>query len=150
MLFKVYGAPLSPSTRRVALVAKDRNIPYEIVPVNLRAAEHKQPAHLQHHRCAAITDEEIHKLYRGETPNEGRLKELIPQLDNKLEGFEAILSKQKHLVGNEIILADLFFLPTGSVIFEHLRFRDLENVDGGKRYYPDLRGKQLRTGLDTG
>jgi glutathione S-transferase len=53
MLFKVYGAPLSPSTRRVALVAKDRNIPYEIVPVNLRAAEHKQPAHLQHHRCGA-------------------------------------------------------------------------------------------------
>ena len=45
---KVYGFPLSTCTRRVALIAKERNVSYEVVTVNLKAAEHKQPAHLQH------------------------------------------------------------------------------------------------------
>jgi len=48
MAFKLHGAAMSTCTRRVALIAKERNIPYELIPVELTAAEHKQPAHLQH------------------------------------------------------------------------------------------------------
>jgi len=48
MAFKLHGAPPSTLTRIVALVAKERNIPYEFVPVDLRAGEQKQPAHLAH------------------------------------------------------------------------------------------------------
>ena len=35
-------------TRRVALIAKERNVPYELVTVDFMKAEHKQPPHLQH------------------------------------------------------------------------------------------------------
>ena len=45
---KLHGSPLSTCTRRVALIAKERNVPYQVVTVDLKAAEHKQPAHLQH------------------------------------------------------------------------------------------------------
>ena len=48
MSIKLHGMPFSTCTRRVALIAKERNVPYEIVPVNLQQAEHKQPAHLTH------------------------------------------------------------------------------------------------------
>jgi glutathione S-transferase len=30
------------------MIAKERNLPYELVLIDLRAAEHKQPAHLEH------------------------------------------------------------------------------------------------------
>jgi len=33
----------------VAVIAKERNIPFETVTINFQAAEHKQPAHLAHH-----------------------------------------------------------------------------------------------------
>jgi glutathione S-transferase len=49
MVLKLYGLPLSGNTQRVALIAKERNIPYEVVSVDLRAGEHKQPMHVEHH-----------------------------------------------------------------------------------------------------
>ena len=39
---------MSTCTRRVALIAKEVNIGYEVIPVQLQAGEHKQPAHVQH------------------------------------------------------------------------------------------------------
>ena len=48
MSFKLHGIPFSTCTRRVALIAKERNVPYEVVPVNLQQAEHKNPPHLAH------------------------------------------------------------------------------------------------------
>ena len=35
-------------TRRVALIAKERNVPYELVTVDFMKGEHKQPPHLLH------------------------------------------------------------------------------------------------------
>lgn len=50
MAFKLHGAPKSTCTRVVAVIAKERNIPFETVSnLNFQAAEHKQPAHLAHH-----------------------------------------------------------------------------------------------------
>jgi glutathione S-transferase len=48
MAFKLHGASLSTCTRRVALIAKERNIEYQLIPVDFKVAEHKQPPHLQH------------------------------------------------------------------------------------------------------
>ena len=47
--FKLYGTPPSTYTRIVALIAKERNIPYEFVPVDLQTGEQKQAAYLAHH-----------------------------------------------------------------------------------------------------
>ncbi|CCM05619.1 uncharacterized protein FIBRA_07848 [Fibroporia radiculosa] len=41
MVLKLYGFPLSTCTRRVALVLKEKNVPYELVPVDLTKNEHK-------------------------------------------------------------------------------------------------------------
>ena len=50
MAFKLHGAPKSTCTRVVAVIAKERNIPFETVSnLNFQAADHKQPAHLAHH-----------------------------------------------------------------------------------------------------
>ena len=40
------------------------------------------------------------KQFRGLTANEERVKELVPQLEAKLDGYEVILSKQKYLAGD--------------------------------------------------
>ncbi|KAH9942070.1 glutathione transferase [Amylocystis lapponica] len=44
MVLKLYGSPLSTCTRRVALVCKEKNIPYELVVVDLSKGEHKASA----------------------------------------------------------------------------------------------------------
>jgi len=48
MTIKLHGYPTTSSTRRVALIAKERNIPYEFVHIDITTAEHKQPTHLGH------------------------------------------------------------------------------------------------------
>ena len=48
MAFKLHGWSISTCTRRVALIAKERNVPYELIQVNLQGGEHKQPAYLAH------------------------------------------------------------------------------------------------------
>ena len=48
MEFKLHGAPPSTYTRIVALIAKERNITYEFVPINLRTGEQKQSTYLEH------------------------------------------------------------------------------------------------------
>jgi len=53
---------------------------------------------------------------RGMTPNEEVAKMYIESLRGKLDAYEAILSKQKYLAGDEITLADLFHLPYGSAL----------------------------------
>ncbi|KAF8265883.1 glutathione S-transferase [Lactarius quietus] len=46
--FKLFGSPMSTCTRRVALIAKERNIPYTLVPIDFTKAEHKAPSHVEH------------------------------------------------------------------------------------------------------
>jgi len=87
------------------------------------------------------------KQYIGLTTNEERVKELILQLESKLDGYEAILGRQKYLAGDvrffslgpcqkasgsdelfeqEVTLADLFHLPLGGYVFEQLELGSLE------------------------
>jgi len=44
MVLKLYGAALSTCTRRVALIAKEKGVPYELISIDLIKAEHKSPA----------------------------------------------------------------------------------------------------------
>jgi len=48
MAFKLHGYNISTCTRRVAQIAKERNIPYELVSIDLPTGEHKQEAHVAH------------------------------------------------------------------------------------------------------
>lgn len=47
MVLKLYGNVQSTCTRRVALVAKYANIPYDYIPVDLKKGEHKSPAFVE-------------------------------------------------------------------------------------------------------
>ncbi|KAJ0053283.1 glutathione S-transferase F13-like [Pistacia vera] len=46
MALKLYGAPMSTCTTRVMTCLHEKSVDFELVPVNLFAAEHKQPAFL--------------------------------------------------------------------------------------------------------
>ncbi|KAG0703339.1 glutathione S-transferase [Suillus ampliporus] len=46
-MVKLYGASLSTCTRLVALVCKEKQIPYELIVVDLAKGEHKKPAFVQ-------------------------------------------------------------------------------------------------------
>jgi len=46
MTFKLYGYKLSSCTRRVAVVCKELNVPYELIPVDLAKGEQRSPENL--------------------------------------------------------------------------------------------------------
>ncbi|KAH9925143.1 glutathione transferase [Fomitopsis serialis] len=46
MVLKLYGSPLSTCTRRVAAVLKEKNVPYELIAVDLASGAHKSPEYL--------------------------------------------------------------------------------------------------------
>ena len=179
MAFKLHGYNISTCTRRVAQIAKERNIPYELVPIDLPSLENKQEVHIAHHpfgqmpyitvrppsvscmTCAVsyylakqqddgfelyesraigrylatlgsgpeliptdpkarakfeqaasveyaqfdpiaggILHERVFKQFHGLPADEERVKELVPQLESKLDVYEVILSKQKYLAGD--------------------------------------------------
>jgi len=47
MVIKIHGMGMSTCTRRVATVFKELNVPYELVPIDLRAGAHKSPQYLE-------------------------------------------------------------------------------------------------------
>jgi len=197
MTFKLYGYNISTATRRVAQIAKERNIPYEFVTVDLPTGEHKQQVHIAHHPfgqvpyitqddgfelfesraigrylatlgsgpeliptepkarakfeqaasveyaqfdpiAAGIIRERVFKQFRGLAADEERVKELIPQLESKLDAYEVILGKQKYLAGDEITLADLFHTTYCSLIFERLKLGNLEKRPNVQRWWNDI------------
>ena len=46
MVLKLYGTNDSPNTLRVALILKEKEVPYEFVSVDLAHQEHKTPQYL--------------------------------------------------------------------------------------------------------
>ncbi|KAI9452202.1 glutathione S-transferase [Russula earlei] len=194
MAFKLYGHPTTTCTLRVALVAKERNIPYEFVLVDIMTGQQKQLVHLEHNPfglvpyiiqddgfelfesraigrylatlgsgpeliptepkayakfeqaasveygqfdpiAVELSNEKIYKQFRGQTTNEEHVKGLISRLESKLDGYEVLLSKQNYLAGDEVTLADLFFLPYGRVIFERLELGNLDRRPNVQRWW---------------
>ena len=77
----------------------------ELIPTEPKSrAKFEQAASIEYAQFDPIVSgiiwERIIKQYIGETMNEERVKELITQLESKLDGYEAILSRQKYLAGN--------------------------------------------------
>jgi len=50
--------------------------------------------------CIVRAGKKILKQLRGQTTDEGRVKELIAQLEAKLDVFDTIMSAQKYLAGD--------------------------------------------------
>jgi glutathione S-transferase len=46
MVLKLYGSSVSGSTRRVALVLREKEVPYEFILVDMSKGEHKTPEFL--------------------------------------------------------------------------------------------------------
>ncbi|KAN0132164.1 glutathione S-transferase [Lactarius tabidus] len=195
--FKLHAFPRSTCTRRVALIAKECNIPYEVVSVDLSKGEHKVASHTAHHPfgqvpyvvfndnfelyesraicrhlvtlgtgpklvptdpravakfeqaasieyaqfdpiASVISYEKMVKPRFGQQTNEALVAELVARLEIKLNGYEAILSKQKYLAGDELTLADLFHLPCGMTIFDILELGGFEKRPHLKRWWDEL------------
>jgi glutathione S-transferase len=51
--------------------------------------------------------------FLGGTPVNARVSEHANTVEGKITGYQAILSTQKYLAGDELTLADLFHLPYG-------------------------------------
>ncbi|EIN03543.1 glutathione S-transferase [Punctularia strigosozonata HHB-11173 SS5] len=66
--------------------------------------------------ASVIAAEKVFKPMQGLTTNDALVTQLAATLETKLNGYEAILSKQKYLAGDELTLADLFHLPYGSML----------------------------------
>jgi glutathione S-transferase len=49
MVFTLYGHPEVACMRSVTLIAKERNVPYKFITVDVKGGEQKQPVHLKHH-----------------------------------------------------------------------------------------------------
>ncbi|KIJ10103.1 hypothetical protein PAXINDRAFT_172254 [Paxillus involutus ATCC 200175] len=47
MVLKLHGFPMSTCTRLVALICKEKDIPYELIVVDLTKGEHKKPDHTE-------------------------------------------------------------------------------------------------------
>jgi glutathione S-transferase len=47
MVLKLYGYRTSTCTRRVGVVLKEKNVPFEFIAVDLQKGEHKQPEYLK-------------------------------------------------------------------------------------------------------
>jgi glutathione S-transferase len=60
--------------------------------------------------------ENLFKKFRGLTPDPAVFKEKIDALDERLNVYDKILSKQKYLAGDELTLADLFHLAYGALL----------------------------------
>ncbi|THH12679.1 hypothetical protein EW146_g7471 [Bondarzewia mesenterica] len=198
MVLKIYGVPLSTCVRRVAVVCKEKNVPYELVTLDLQAGEHKSPAYLEKQpfgqvpyivrplspplpdatstqedasgliptdpkaialfeqaasievtnfdpSASGIAAEKIFKPARGVKGSDERAAELAATLEDRLQGYERILSKQKYLAGDcptarcvkQITLADLFHLSYGYVITS-IGYEQLSKTPNVARWWKDI------------
>jgi len=197
MVLKLYGLHASPFVRLVAAVLIEKQVPFELVVVNLSKGEHKTPeflskhpfgqvplidddgfivyetraicyyiaskyanqgtpllptgleantryqqavfveaSHFNDHANRAIK-EKIVKRYQGLPPDIEAFDKSIADLTVKLDVYDKILSKQKYLVGDEIMLVDLYHLPTGDMLAS-VGCNVMESKPNVARWWKDL------------
>jgi hypothetical protein len=66
--FELHGFHLSTGTNRVALIAKERNIPYTPVTVDLMKEEQKQASYLEHHPFGQVPRVVVRVLFKPPLP----------------------------------------------------------------------------------
>ncbi|KAJ3572985.1 hypothetical protein NP233_g2723 [Leucocoprinus birnbaumii] len=57
--------------------------------------------------------------FRGEETDAVKLAEHVKAFSESLETFDKILSKQKYIAGDELTIADFYFLPAGTVMLDN-------------------------------
>ncbi|KAF5361852.1 hypothetical protein D9756_002057 [Leucocoprinus leucothites] len=60
--------------------------------------------------------EAVYKKYQGLESDPAKVEELTKTLCESLDVYEKILAKQKYIAGDELTIADFYFLPAGSGI----------------------------------
>ncbi|KAI0757859.1 glutathione transferase [Irpex lacteus] len=178
MVLKLYGNFRATCTQRVLVTLKERNVPYELINIDLMKGEQKTSAYMEkqpfgqipyidddgfilfesvaickyiatkyrssgtplvpdpndfeaygrfEQAClieaaefypfaSTLARQHFGKLFRGVEPDAKVVAENVEKLAAKLDGYEAILKKQKYLAGDSITVADLAHLPNGTVI----------------------------------
>jgi len=72
--------------------------------------------------ASGIVGEKVFKAYRGQTADEKRVETLSASLEQKMDAYEVILSKQNYLAGDHLTLADLFHLSYGVMVLKFVDF----------------------------
>ncbi|KAI0696165.1 glutathione S-transferase [Cytidiella melzeri] len=109
--------------RYIALKYRDQGVPLIPDASDLRTtALFEQAASVEQNNfdplALSIGLEKLYNAFIGKECNEELLAEHINKLAAKLDGYEAIMSKQKYLAGEVLTLADLFHVPFGTAITE--------------------------------
>jgi hypothetical protein len=76
--------------------------------------------------ASGITAQRMFAPRRGLVTDDARMTELATTLEDKLATYEAILTKMRHFVSDELTLADLF-LPSSGVYLASEKFAFLED-----------------------
>ncbi|KAG6810055.1 hypothetical protein H0H87_011358 [Tephrocybe sp. NHM501043] len=74
-----------------------------------------EQAHFNPSAEGAIS-ENIYKPFFGKAPDPAVFEGHLKKLDEKLDIYDLILSKQKYLAGDELTLVDLFHIPFGAIL----------------------------------
>jgi glutathione S-transferase len=163
-MIKIFGHPVSTTTRKVLMTAAETDTPYEFVAVEFAKGEHKEQTHLARHpfgQVPAIDDDGFH-LYESRAicryldertggklePKDAKGRGLMEQwisvetsnftphamkfiyhtifgrtqepavleaasngLEKALGIMEQTLAKQPYLVGSQLTIADVVFMP---------------------------------------
>ncbi|CAN1258637.1 Glutathione S-transferase (Fragments) [Linum perenne] len=98
---KVYGPPLSTAVSRVLACLIEKDVPFQLVPVDMSKGEHKKPEFLKLQpfgQVPVFQDDEI-SLF-------GKV----------LDVYENRLGESRYLAGDEFSLADLSHLPNADYL----------------------------------
>jgi len=153
MTIKLYGASISSCTRRVMLIAKERNLQYELTPLDFEAEEHKQPPYLQHHpfgQIPYISQDDGFELYESRAIGRylatlGSGPELIPTEPKACAKFEQAASveyAQFDPIASEIAKEKVFKKYYGEVTDEKRVEKLVSQLEGKLDAYEAILGKQ--------
>ncbi|CAN1747948.1 Glutathione S-transferase [Linum perenne] len=108
---KVYGPPLSTAVSRVLACLIEKDVPFQLVPVDMSKGEHKKPEFLKLQpfgQVPVFQDDEI-SLFKAIRLNEDKLGKVLDVYENRL-------GESRYLAGDEFSLADLSHLPNADYL----------------------------------
>ncbi|KAF8441293.1 glutathione S-transferase [Boletus edulis BED1] len=155
MVLKIYGYNMSTCTRLVALICKEKEIPYELVTINLAKGEHKNPEYLKTQPFGQVPyiDDDGFILYESRAiarylikkyPNQGTTG-LVPVDPKKEALFEQAASVEvSHFNSHAgpLMFEKLFKARTGGTTDQVKAAEHLKNLEAKLDVYEIILGKQ--------
>ncbi|KAI0048491.1 glutathione S-transferase [Auriscalpium vulgare] len=146
MVLKLYGGSMSTCTRRVAVVAREAGVPYELVVVDHRNKQHKTPEYLKHQPFGLIPyiqDEDGFELYESRaicryiaTLESAKDTTLVPKGRKANALFEQAMSIEQNN-----------FDPLASAIAKEKVFNPMNGIQPNEAHVAEL-VEQLKSKLD--